>query len=240
MESDPDDPDWNDIERIYCFDLDSFSDADWKTLHAIYAQLPNHETHSEDQFPRWFSKIDDPQNGYLWASVEPPGLQVAGTLRQMTWDDWDLSRWMQWLMTCHVRRYHRNYKTSGHVWQGRFKAFPIQSDEHLLTVLRYVERNPVRAKTISIRKAPKWSWSSAGKPSTEFETVRLHRGPVKRRDDWLDWVNQPLTVAERDSIRTCVQRGRPFGSEKWQKRTAKRLDLESTMRPRGRPKKLKK
>src|SRR6478672_3384286 len=42
--------------------------------------------------------------------------------------DGDLSRWMQWLMTSHVRRYHRQYGTAGHIWQGRFKAFPIQQD----------------------------------------------------------------------------------------------------------------
>ena len=59
--------------------------------------------------------------------------------------DGDLSRWMQWLLTSHVRRYHRHYHSSGHVWQGRFKAFPIEEDEHLWTVLRYVERNALRA-----------------------------------------------------------------------------------------------
>ena len=56
----------------------------------------------------------------------------------------DLSRWMQWLMTTHVRRYLRHYQHTGHVWQGRFKAFPIQDDDHLITVVRYVERNPLR------------------------------------------------------------------------------------------------
>jgi len=45
-------------------------------------------------------------------------------------EDGDLSRWMQWLMTSHVRRYHRHYKSNGHVWQGRFKAFPVESDDH--------------------------------------------------------------------------------------------------------------
>ena len=59
-------------------------------------------------------------------------------------NDGDLSRWMQWLQTTHVRRYHAHYHASGHVWQGRFKAFPIAEDDHLLTVLRYVERNPLR------------------------------------------------------------------------------------------------
>ena len=72
--------------------------------------------------------------------------------------DGDLSRWMQWLMTSHVRRYHRHYKGSGHVWQGRFKAFPIQNDEHYLTVLRYVERNSLRANLVE--KSQDWEWSS--------------------------------------------------------------------------------
>jgi putative transposase len=61
------------------------------------------------------------------------------------YSDRDLGRWMQWLLTAHVRRYHQHYRSSGHVWQGRFKAFPIEQDDHLLTVLRYIERNPLRA-----------------------------------------------------------------------------------------------
>ena len=62
--------------------------------------------------------------------------------------DGDLSRWMHWLLNTHVRRYHQRYHSSGHIWQGRFKAFPIEADEHLLTVLRYIERNPVRANLV--------------------------------------------------------------------------------------------
>src|SRR5438132_11087818 len=72
--------------------------------------------------------------------------------------DGDLSRWMQWLLTSHVRRYHRHYQGSGHVWQGRFKAFPIEQDEHLLSVLRYVERNALRADLVA--RAEAWAWSS--------------------------------------------------------------------------------
>jgi len=60
--------------------------------------------------------------------------------------DGDLSRYMMWLLTAHVRRYHQHYHSSGHVWQGRFRAFAIQEDNHLLSVLRYIERNPVRAE----------------------------------------------------------------------------------------------
>ncbi len=148
-----------------------------------------------------------------------------------------LSRWMQWLTTSHVRRYHRHYNSSGHVWQGRFKSFPIQSDEHLLTVMRYVERNPVRAMSIPVRKAQNWPWSSLGTAPQDVEPVRLHPGPIRRRDDWLAWVNQPLTEEERRAMEVCISRGQPFGEEKWKLRTAKRLGIESSLRPRGRPRK---
>jgi|SRR5579883_2839688 len=59
--------------------------------------------------------------------------------------DGDLSAGLQWFLTAHVRRYHAHYRTTGHVWQGRFKAFPIQDDDHLLTAPRSIERDPVRA-----------------------------------------------------------------------------------------------
>jgi len=159
------------------------------------------------------------------------------------WEDGDLSRWMQWLLTSHVRRYHRHYHSSGHVWQGRFKAFPIEEDEHLLTVMRYVERNPVRAKTIPIRKAQRWPWSSVGQeeksgtPPKKIERPPLDAGPVPRGKDWLRWVNQPQTEAELKAMRESVNRDRPFGAESWQKATAKRLGLEHSMRSRGRPRK---
>jgi putative transposase len=64
--------------------------------------------------------------------------------------DSDLSTFMQWLSTSHSHGYRMRYGGSGHVWQGRFKAFPIQQDDHLLTVLRYVERNPLRGGLVSV------------------------------------------------------------------------------------------
>ncbi len=155
-------------------------------------------------------------------------------------EDGDLGRWMQWLLTSHVRRYHRHYQSSGHVWQGRFKAFPIQEDEHLLTVMRYVERNPVRAKTIPVRKASRWPWSSIGNPPKDAKCPALDPGPVPRGKNWPQWVDEPQTEAELKAVRESVIRGRPFGSESWQDRTARSLDLEFTMRPRGRPRKTSK
>jgi putative transposase len=149
--------------------------------------------------------------------------------------DGDLSRWMQWLMTSHVRRYHRHHESSGHVWQGRFKAFPIQEDEHLLTVLRYVERNPLRASLV--RRAENWRWSSLRSWADDDRPAFLHKGPVDRGRDWTAEVNEPFTDAEIAALRRSVNRGTPFGSPRWTKSTASRLGLEASLRPRGRPRK---
>jgi putative transposase len=149
------------------------------------------------------------------------------------YEDGDLGRFMQWLMTSHVRRYHRHYQSSGHVWQGRFKAFPIQQDEHLLAVLRYVERNPLRANLSE--RAEDWPWSSLRERLSGDASELIHRIPVPLPRDWIARVNRPQSKKEEDALRRSIQRGTPFGSDRWTKLTATRLDLQSTLRPRGRP-----
>lgn len=92
LETDSNDSDWLDIECIYPFNWEIFTDADWATLNTIYTKLPGYQSitqNSEDALPRWFSRIDNPKQGFLWASVELPGLQVVGTLPKDTWQAWD-------------------------------------------------------------------------------------------------------------------------------------------------------
>ena len=60
-----------------------------------------------------------------WPTALPNHFHLAIWPRE----DGELSRWMHWLMTTYVRRYQGRHRSSGHVWQGRFKAFPIQEDE---------------------------------------------------------------------------------------------------------------
>ncbi|MFO0957832.1 MAG: transposase [Isosphaeraceae bacterium] len=150
--------------------------------------------------------------------------------------DGDLSRWMQWLMTAHVRRYRRHYGSSGHVWQGRFKAFPIQDDEHLRTVLRYVERNAMRAGLAGrardwLHGSLHWRLSPPGPVALE-PTGLLPAAPA-----WADHVEQPMSEAELSALRRCVIRGKPYGDDAWSRRAAELLGLESSLRPRGRPRK---
>ncbi len=150
-------------------------------------------------------------------------------------DDGDLSRWMQWLMTTHVRRYHSYHETSGHLWQGRFKAFPIERDEHLLTVLRYIEQNPLRAGLVA--RAQDWRWSSLRERGRADAKTYLTDSPVPLPKKWVEWVNEPLTdkEAELARVRRCVNRGAPFGGERWTEQIAQQLGIEASLRPRGRP-----
>ena len=154
--------------------------------------------------------------------------------------DGDLGRFMQRLTTTHVRRWHLHRRTvgSGHLYQGTYKSFPIECDEHLYTVLRYVERNPVRP-TLADR-AEEWRWSSLWRwlhPTDTLEKPPLCLWPIERPADWVARVNRALTKRELDAVRVSVIRGRPFGGETWQERAAKRLGLGSTFHNRGRPKK---
>jgi len=90
---------------------------------------------------------------------------------------------MQRLLTSHVRRYHRRYGSNGHVWQGRFKAFPIQHDAHLLQVIRYVERNALRANLVV--RAEDWRWGSLAWRDAGYPVSFLVVPPVPLPDDWL-------------------------------------------------------
>jgi len=146
----------------------------------------------------------------------------------------DLARWMHWLLTSHVQRHRIRYKTTGRIWQGRYKAFPIQEDRHLLAVLRYVERNPVNASLVP--HAGEWSWSSARARHRSAAHPLLTASPVQLPTPWLGWVDLPLTNTELAHIRRCVKRSRPWGDAIWAHDVATRLDILGTLRPLGRPK----
>jgi putative transposase len=156
--------------------------------------------------------------------------------------DREMTSFLRWLTLTHSVRWHKHYHStgSGHVYQNRFKAFPIAEDEHLWTVLRYVERNALRAGLV--RRAQDWLWSSASlrAEGSEAAAQRLHPGPMTLPRNWLELVNKPQTEAELEALRRSIARGTPYGSENWVKAIVKRLGLQSTIRPRGRPKKVKK
>ncbi len=151
--------------------------------------------------------------------------------------DDDMPRFMRWSGLTHTQRWHTAHKTIGygHLYQGRYKSFPVQTDEHFLQVVRYVERNPLRAKLVT--KAQDWRWSSLWLRAngTRKQKQLLAPWPVLAGRNYIAWVNQPQPKEEVEIIRYAIKRGRPYGGEEWIYKTAKELYLEPTLNPRGRP-----
>jgi putative transposase len=152
-------------------------------------------------------------------------------------DDGKLSHFMFWLTMTHVQRWRhaRRLVGLGPLYQGRFKAFAVEEDDHLFAVLRYVERNPLCAKLVF--RAEKWEWSSLHLRlhNREVASAILRPWPIDQPHDWLDWVNRPQTDREVAEIQESMRTNRPFGSSPWRSRVAKRLGIELNPRPRGRP-----
>lgn len=153
--------------------------------------------------------------------------------------DGELSRLMRWLTMTHTQRWHAHRRTAGtgHLYQGRFKSFPIQDDGHFLTVCRYVERNALRAGLTD--RAERWPWGSlawrTGVAAGSGPT--LADWPIAPPPDWVERVNTPVGPQEEEALRRAIRRGQPFGDTDWQVATAARLGLGSTLRPLGRPRK---
>ena len=127
--------------------------------------------------------------------------------------DGELSRFTGWLTLTDTQSWHahRHSTGQGHVYQGRFKSFPIQDDQHFLTACRYVERDALRANLVA--RAQDWKWSSLRRwnRGNAKEKSILSAWPVRRTPNWLDYVNEPQTELELAAIRRSVKRGCPLG-----------------------------
>ncbi len=147
----------------------------------------------------------------------------------------DLQRFMQWITLTHTQRWHREQKTigTGHLYQGRYKSFIIEKNKHLLSVIKYVERNPLRAKLV--RRAENWKYGSLYRRLFSKKDNFLSSWPIEMPKDYLSFVNakQP----DEKVIHLSVKKGRPYGRDLWVGGMIKKLGLEATIRPRGRPKK---
>jgi putative transposase len=148
--------------------------------------------------------------------------------------DTEQSVFMAWLTATHSKRWHgwRGTAGTGHVYQGRYKAFPVSSDTHFLRLCRYVERNPLRGGLVA--RAEEWPWSSLAQRAHGPSPISLTEWPVTRPPDWNDLVQ--LDVAEEtQELREAVNRGTPYGPVDWRVRIARQLDLASSLAPVGRP-----
>lgn len=153
--------------------------------------------------------------------------------------DGQLVPFMRWLSMTHTHRWHAAHNSVGlgHLYQGRYRSFPVQTDEHFLQLIRYVERNAKRAKLVE--KAEDWKWSSVYRREfgTDNQKNILSPWPIAPDRHYLEWLNAPQPKEELETIRMSVVRGRPFGQDQWTQDMVDRLGLQSAFRKRGRPRK---
>jgi len=121
------------------------------------------------------------------------------------------------------------------VYQGPFRSFPVATDGHYLTVVRYIESNPVRAGFVD--RSQEWPWSSLRlRDGGENGVVTLSDGPLALPENWANLVNVLPNETDLAKLNNAIRRGCPLGDDDWVRQTAARLKLETTLRPRGRPK----
>ena len=108
-------------------------------------------------------------------------------------NDGDIRKALHWLTTSHVRRHHSRKGTigHGHIDQGSYKSFLVQTDTYLLTVLKYIERNAVRAKLCKTVEA--WRWGSAYRRLHNDINLRkiLSASPVPLPRNYREWISTP-------------------------------------------------
>lgn len=142
--------------------------------------------------------------------------------------DSQLSDFFRWLTHTHTMRWHAHDHTdgTGHLYQGRFKTFPIEADDHLLAVLRYVERNPLRASLCE--RAEDWWFGSfrRRKYGTPQQRQILNEWSITRLRQWVAHVNRPRSNAELTALRNSVRHGAPYGSGRFVTQSAARFQLD--------------
>jgi putative transposase len=121
--------------------------------------------------------------------------------------DGELSQFMRWLTQTHTQRWRHAHNTVGYgaLYQGRFKSFVVQSDEHFLMLCRYVERNALRANLVE--RAEHWRWGSAWIRQQGDEELRgmLSEWPVDRPANWNELLNKGQDEKQEELVQTSMK-----------------------------------
>ncbi len=137
----------------------------------------------------------------------------------------DLSRAMHRVGHSYVQSFNARHGRSGTLWQGRFKASVVDTDDYLVAVMRYIELNPVRAAMVARPEDHAWSSVHAhlgcrgdGLVSIHERYAALGRTPVERQAAWREWLTSGIDAVELASIRRHLARESALGNPRFQQR----------------------
>lgn len=219
-----------------------------RLARTVFAKVPHHITQRGNRREDVFFDEEDYQTYLEWLryySLEH-GLEIlayclmTNHIHLVAVPDTESSL-QQTLKPLHMRyaqRINKRNRWKGHFWQGRYFSSPMD-ERYLWATIRYVERNPVRARMV--RKAERYPWSSAAGHcgltqdyilSTQSEWEKL----ADQIDDWSEWLAVGDESSELSLIRRNIEKGLPCGSDKFIKRLEKIAGRSLQYQPQGRPK----
>lgn len=154
--------------------------------------------------------------------------------------DKGISNAMQSLGGRYVRYFNALHGRTGTLWEGRFKATLVDTDEYLLTCYRYIEENPVRAGMVSSPAGYPWSsyrHNALGEPDP---LVRPHESYLALGDSndaqrraYLSIFDRPLAAETLSEIREATNKGWVLGGDRFRKRIDALVNRRTAPRPRG-------
>ncbi len=155
-----------------------------------------------------------------------------------------LPRMMQSLGRLYVRYVNATYERTGTLWEGRYRAAPIESEAYFLACSRYIELNPVRARMVRNPRDYPWSSYRANAQGAADVLVSPHalyralaRGAVERQNAYRALFKERLGEEFIDALRAATNGGWALGSERFKRAIAKALGRHVAPQPRGRPRK---
>lgn len=158
-----------------------------------------------------------------------------------------ISRMMQYVGRRYVPYINHTYGRSGTLWEGRYKGSLIEDEQYLLTCMRYIELNPVRANMVKSPKEHRWSSFLAnayGKKNALVEPhdlyLTLGTNDTTRRQAYRGLFRHHLDSELLEEIRSAWQTGTPLGNDRFRKQIARASQTKVGYAKRGRPRKMKK
>lgn len=152
-----------------------------------------------------------------------------------------LPRTMQSLGRRYVRHVNALYRRTGTLWEGRYRAAPIDSDEYFLACCRYIELNPVRARMVRHPRHHRWSSYRAHAEGKDdalagFHPVfrRLGRSAADRQAGYRALFKEDLDPGFADAVRAATNGGWALGSARFKAMIAEALERRVEPLPRGR------
>jgi len=216
----------------------------------VCARAPHHITQRGNRREKVFFTDDDRQAylGWLQDYAAKHGVQVLAYclmsnhihLVAVPKAEDGLQQVLKPLHMRYAQRINRTRGWKGHLWQGRFFSSALDED-YLWAAIRYVERNPVRARIA--RRAENYRWSSAPAhcgltEDTVLTTDREWLRQVKSVGNWSKWLAEGDRPEQLEVLRRHVERGLPCGAERFIRRLERRAGQILRPRARGRPRKV--